>query len=134
MEILTLIHDIPTFCVTAESFPNEINKAFERLIEKLPTEQGRTFFGIAYQEETGNMVYKAAVKEVFPGEANQCGCEAFMIRKGQYIAETVRNWKADVTSIGKTFQKLGDSHPNATFPCVEWYKGDDVLCMVRIEQ
>ncbi|MBX2970451.1 MAG: transcriptional regulator [Cyclobacteriaceae bacterium] len=133
MKILTLVHDIPTFCVTAESFPNEINKAFERLIEKLPTEQGRIFFGIAFQEATGSMVYKAAVKEDFPGEANRCCCEIFMIRKGDYITETVKNWKTDITSIGKTFQKLGESHPNATFPCVEWYKGNDVLCMVRLE-
>lgn len=133
MKILTLVQDIPTFCVTAESFPNEIHKAFERLIKKLPTEHGRMFFGIAFQEETGNMVYKAAVKEDFPGEANQCGCETFMIRKGYYITETVKNWKTDITSIGKTFQKLGESHPNATFPCVEWYKGNDVLCMVRLE-
>ncbi len=133
MKILHLDHDIPTFCVTAESFPHEINKAFGRLIEKLPTEKGRTFFGIAFQADSGGMIYKAAVQEDYPGEARHAGCEVFTIKKGTYIMETVKNWKSDVTRIGKTFQKLGNARPDTTFPCVEWYQGADVICMVRIE-
>jgi hypothetical protein len=133
MKILHLDHDIPTFCVTAESFPHEINKAFGRLIEKLPSEKGRTFFGIAFQSDAGGMIYKAAVQENYPGEARHIGCEVYTIKKGAYIVETVKNWKSDITSIGKTFQKLGDARPDTTFPCVEWYNGADVICMVRIE-
>jgi len=122
------------FCVTAKSFPYEIKQAFGSLINLLPSIENRTFFGIAYQNEQGEMIYKAAVLESFDGEAEKIGCEKFTIERGEYLSETLKNWKKDESLIGLTFKKFADSKYNATFPCVEWYQGDDVMCMVRLEK
>ena len=121
------------FCVTAKSFPYEIKQAFGRLISMLSSIEDRTFFGIAYQNKMGDMIYKAAVLESYDGEGEKLGCEKFTIEKGEYLVETLKDWKRDESLIGLTFRKFSESKYNATFPCVEWYKGDDVMCMVKID-
>ena len=122
------------FCVTAKSFPYEIKQAFGTLINLLPTIEGRTFFGIAYQNNEGEMIYKAGVLELFDGEGDDLGCENFTIPKGEYVTETLRNWKTDETMIGMTFKKLAHAAYDTMFPCVEWYNGADVMCMVRLDK
>ena len=122
------------FCVTAKSFPYDIKGAFGSLISKLPSIEDRTFFGVSYQTMSGEMIYKAAVLESFNGESEQYACESFTIQKGEYITETLKNWRQDEESIGTTFKKLADARPDTTFPCVEWYQGQDVMCMVRIDK
>ena len=122
------------FCVTAKSFPYGIKQAFGSLISLLPSVEDRIFFGISYQSTEGEMIYKAAVLQSFEGEAEKLGCEKFTIEKGEYLTETLKDWKKDESMIGLTFRKLADSKYNTTFPCVEWYKGDDVMCMVKLEQ
>lgn len=119
-------------CVTAKSFPYEIKQAFGSLINRLSGLEGRTFFGVSYQDKEGAMIYKAAVLEAFEGEAEQLGCEKFTIEKGDYLTETLKDWKKDEAMIGLTFRKFSDSTYHATFPCVEWYQGDDVMCMVKL--
>ncbi|HEV8513305.1 MAG TPA: hypothetical protein VGQ59_08510 [Cyclobacteriaceae bacterium] len=133
MEIYTLKNNIEIFCVTARSFPYEIKQAFAALINLLPTVEGRTFFGIAFEDKNGDMIYKAAVLESFGGEAEKLGCEKFIIEKGDYLTETLKDWKKDESLIGLTFKKFSESKYNATFPCVEWYQGNDVMCMVKLE-
>jgi hypothetical protein len=73
------------------------------------------------------------VLESFEGEAEQYQCDTFIIKKGEYLVETLKNWKKNEASIGITFKKMADSRKDTIFPCVEWYQGDDVMCMVRIE-
>ena len=132
MKIFTIEKEMNIFCVRAKSFPYEIKQAFSTLVSLLPTPEGRTFFGIAYQDEEGMMVYKAAVLESFKGEAEKLGCEKFRIEKGDYLTETLRNWKKDETMIGTTFKKISESNYPTTFPCVEWYRGNNVMCMVKL--
>jgi hypothetical protein len=134
MEIYNLEEDMKIFCVAAKSFPYEIKQAFGTLINMLPTIEDRTFFGIAYQNNEGEMIYKAAVLELFDGEGEELGCEHFTIRKGEYLSERLKNWKTDEGMIGMTFRKLANSNYDTTFPCVEWYQGADVTCMVRLEK
>jgi hypothetical protein len=133
MEIYRLKKDMKIFCVTAKSFPYEIKRAFGTLIDKLPSVEGRTFFGVSYQDGGGDMIYKAAVLESFEGEGEELGCEPFTIKKGEYLAELLKNWKKDESQIGATFRNFSESSYHATFPCVEWYQGDDVMCMVRLQ-
>lgn len=134
MEIFILKKDMRIFCVTAKFFPYDIKEAFGSLINMLPSIENRTFFGISYQTNSGEMIYKAAVLESFNGESKSYNCEPFTIPKGEYIVETLKDWRKDEASIGITFKKLADSRLDTTFPCVEWYKGHDVMCMVRIDQ
>ena len=122
------------FCVTAKSFPYDIKGAFGSLINKLPSIEGRTFFGVSCQTRKGEMIYKAAVLEMFDGETERYDCEPFTIRKGSYISETIKKWRQDETSIGTTFKRLANARRDTTFPCIEWYQGEDVVCMVRIDE
>ncbi len=134
MEVYKLKQDMKVFCVRAKSFPNDIGKAFGALINLLPTLEGRTFFGISYQDKNHDMIYNAAVLESFEGEADKYGCESFIIKKGEYLSEMLKGWKKNEASIGITFSKMANVRTDTVFPCVEWYQGDDVLCMVRIEE
>jgi hypothetical protein len=132
MEEYYLKGDMKVVCVQAKSFPNDIKKAFSQLISLLPTIEGRTFFGVSYQARNRDMIYNAAVLEAFDGEAMRYGCEVYVIKKGKYLAETLKDWKKREGSIGATFKKMAEARVDTTFPCIEWYKGDDVVCMVKI--
>ncbi len=132
MKIFELEENIPLFCITASSFPQGIPEAFQQLIQKLPTQTDKTFFGIAYPGDSGVMIYKAAVRESFSGEADQYGCESLILQKGSYLTETVRDWKNNTVSIHEVFSQLGAAGKNVEPPIVEWYQGADVLCMLRL--
>ncbi len=133
MEVFELENDMKMFCVTARSFPHDIKAAFDELVRLIKGTDGRTFFGISYQKESGSIIYKAAVLETYEGEGESLGCEPYILENGEYITETITDWMKDVSSIGTTFRRLVDSQPDTTFPCVEWYNGHDVMCMVKLE-
>ena len=133
MEVLKLEKDINVFGLRAKAFPNDIGKSFGTLISLLPGIEERTFFGISFQDENHDMTYYASVMESFSGEGSVYGCDVYTIRKGEYLTELLEDWKKDVASIGITFQKLAHVRTDTVFPCVEWYQGDNVLCMVRID-
>jgi hypothetical protein len=132
MEVYRVKKDMRIFCVKAESFPNDIKKAFAVLISLLPSTNGRTFFGVSYQSGSNEMIYHAGVLELFAGEGSLYGCTTLVIKEGEYLVESLKDWKKDESSIGQAFRKLADFRNDTTFPCVEWYNGDDVMCMVKI--
>lgn len=134
MEVFELKKDMKVFCIRAKSFPNDIGQTFGTLIQLLPTIEGRTFFGVSYQDKNRDMIYNAAVLESFEGEGKIYGCETFTIKKGEYLTEMLKGWKKNEASIGITFKKMSEARTDTVFPCVEWYQGDDVLCMVRIDR
>jgi hypothetical protein len=134
MGIFELETDMKVLCVRAESFPNHIGQAFNTLITLLPSVETRTFFGIAYQGKNNEMIYNAAVLEAYEGEGAHYGCETFTIQKGEYLSEMLKSWKKNEGSIGRTFRKMSELRHDTVFPCVEWYRGEDVLCMVRIDK
>jgi predicted transcriptional regulator YdeE len=136
MEHYTLEEDVRTLCVGAKSFPEGIMGAFITLEEILPDISGRTFYGISYQNKQGDIIYKAAVAELFDGEAEKHGCERFIISKGDYLTETIIDWRKKIEAIGDAFENLL-AHPAMAdgFPCVEWYKSEkEVMCMVKMDE
>ena len=133
MGIYELEKDMNVFCVRAKSFPNDIGQAFGTLIKLLPSIEERIFFGISYEGKNHEMIYNAAVLETFAGEGATYACETYTIKKGEYLAEMLKGWKKDEKSIGLTFKKMSEVRTDTVFPCVEWYQGEDVLCMVRID-
>lgn len=133
MEIFHLDHEINLFCVTAFSFPAGITHAFEALKKQLPDAGDRVYFGISYPDK-GAIVYKAAVMEKEPGEAEKCGCERYTLPKGEYVSRVLKNWEKNIPMIGNVFQELIHSRPDLVAPCIEWYRGNDVWCLVRIEK
>ena len=135
MELIHIENDVKLFCVTSESFPDGILRAFEALENKLPTKEGRVFYGISQPDIKGSIVYKAAVAESFDNEGRAAGCEPFILEKGTYVSETITGFMSDPGRIGLTFQKLlKDPRRSDTYPCIEWYINEtDVVCMIQLK-
>jgi hypothetical protein len=133
MKVYRQFEDVKLRCVRASTFPPDIRGAFGKLIALLPGFEGRVFFGISYQSEKGEIIYQAAVLDPGMEKRNWPGCEEFILEKGDYLVEMVRNWREDSSSIGTAFRKLTQTEAVIRFPCVEWYRDNDVLCMVRLE-
>jgi len=133
MEKYELVKDINVFYMPANSFPDGIKTAFEKLESIVPSEDNRTVFALSWPDKTGKIMYKAAFEERYPGEGKKYGLNSLVIKKGSYISELVNSFASNISQIGQTFQRLlkhPDIDPNGF--CVEWYKGPDVLCMVRL--
>lgn len=132
MEIFKLDSDLNLICVTAASFPHEIGLAFNSLLGKLKSSVGREFFGISYLDEKGGIIYKAAALETYPGEGIDLGLEKFTVQKGCYVMERIEHWRKDKDSIGAAFREMVNRFPDTNFPCVEWYQGEEVRCLVKL--
>ena len=126
--------DIKTFYVTATSFPDGVLKAHQALHALLPTTENRRFFGISFPGKAGNIIYKAAVEENYPGEAEQLNCETFIIRKGVYLSKTIKDFMKDLSNVGKTFQQLlQNTALDKTGYCLEIYPNEkDIICLVKL--
>ncbi|MGG9961203.1 hypothetical protein [Ferruginibacter sp. SUN106] len=134
MEKYFITNNIKTFYVTATSFPGGVLKAHQALHALLPTIENRKFFGISFPGKAGNIIYKAAVKENYTGEAEQLNCETFIIGKGTYCSETIKDFMKDVSVVGKIFQQLLQ-HPDLDINgyCLEIYPNEkDIICLVKL--
>ncbi len=93
------------------------------------------FYGIS-RPERGTIEYKAAVEELYQGEAEKLQCETMILKKGKYISLTISDYAKDMQSFGRAFSELL-TNP-AIDPegyCVEWYFNDkDVKCMIRLKE
>ena len=135
MEKYELAKDIMVMYVPAESFPEGIQPAFDKLHSRLPSKDDRTLFGISWPAKSGKIMYKAAAEEKYSGEGKKYEMETFTITKGTYISELLKDYKKDPSQIGDTFRQLLQ-HPelDTNSYCLEWYKGnDDVLCLVKLD-
>jgi hypothetical protein len=133
MEKFELNEDIKVLCAQASSFPAGIQTAFQELEKKLPDLAQRQVFGISYGDGKGNIIYKAAASMLQDDEASQ-GFEPFTIKKGIYISELIQDFMKNIPQIGITFQRML-KHPalDTGSYCLEWYKGKDVLCLVKLD-
>lgn len=135
MESYNLSKDMKLLCLEATSFPTGIEAAFKDLETRIGGRDGRTFFGISRGSKTG-ILYKAAVLESSEGEGEKLGLETYIVKKGEYVTETIFDWMQNTSKIGEAFQALL-AHPQLDMNsyCVEWYKGEnEVLCMVRLDK
>lgn len=135
MEPYTLAKDIEVFYVQAASFPEGITPAFQQLAALLPAVEGRRLYGISRPENNQGIVYRAAVAAAFPGEGGQYGCESFIIRKGVYISEVLKNYEEDIAEVSRTFDRLlAQPELDPQGYCLEEYiNGTDVRCMVPLK-
>ena len=135
MELNRIENDLKLFCVTSKSFPDGIMDAFDALTRKLPTKDGRIFYGISQPDKEGLIVYKAAVQESYENEGSDAGCETFILEKGEYVTKTISDWMNNIPLIGEAFQELlNDPRRSDTYPCIEWYKSaSDVVCMIKLK-
>jgi len=136
MEEYILNEDIKVMCITAESFPNGVLAAHQKLHGLFPLDKQRRYFGISRPNEKREIIYKAAVEEITDGEAEKFGIETFTIKKGPFISELVPDFMKDVSQIGKTFEKLlNQSNIDPNGYCLEMYINEtDVRLMVGIKK
>ncbi len=134
MEIYKIEKDITLMYVEAASFPDGIEEAFKKLEALLPKQENRNFFGISYMGENNNIIYKAAAEESYPGESEKYHLNSFTVRNGNYISETITNWRNNVSLIGSTFQKmLQQQNIKPDGYCLEIYINEtDVQCLVPL--
>jgi hypothetical protein len=134
MEKFFLEQDIRVLYVQASSFPEGISEAHNQLHRKLVSDSRREFYGISFPISLGKLVYKAAVKEQYDGEAEKLGCEIFIIKNGQYICKNVTDYPNNLAKIGETFRELlQEPSIDPQGCCVEMYLNDrDVRCMIRL--
>ncbi len=131
MEKITLNESIPVVCVTATSFPDGIMEAYEKLYRKVKNHTGRTTYGIS-TFSNGNLIYKAAFSHMDDDDISEMSLESDVISKGEYIAETIKNFEKHRDKFQPTFKKLGDSKYKTGMPGIEWYQGNNVKCMLPI--
>jgi uncharacterized protein YndB with AHSA1/START domain len=133
MDSFILGEDIPTLSITAESFPDGIVAAHEKLRQIFPDTERRRFFGVSRPDHTGKIIYKAAAEELETGEAEKLGLERFTIKRGAYNTYYIIDYPNKPDAIAQSFQLLlGQAEADPDGYCLEWYIGErDVKCMVR---
>ena len=140
MENFKLAQDIQLFCVKAESFPDGIQAAHEKLASISKPGNNRNHFGVSYLYDD-EILYMAAGEIAEGMEEIPAGCEMYILKKGNYISIYISDFAKDTSQIGKAFKKLLDDpgiDPNGC--CVECYspEGSDlttangIRCMVRL--
>jgi hypothetical protein len=135
MEIITVNTDIKVFYITAKSFPEGILEAHQTLHKLVPFSPDRRYFGIS-RPESYSIIYRAATEETYPGEAEKLKLDTLILKKGNYISETLKDYQKDVSAITRTFDELL-KHPGIDPEgyCVEWYTSmNDMICMVRLKE
>ena len=132
MKTVNLPNDITIFGTQVKTFPLGIGDAFDKLVKMIPGGFNRSYYGISYMEN-GKMVYYAAAEELNPGEAEKYSCKRMTIEKGEYLAETLHDWRSKTDQVKDVFEQLvADKRTDKTKPAVEWYKDEsEMLCMVR---
>lgn len=136
MEAYSIEKDITTICLTADSFPEDVEAAHTKLHSLLPSLEQRTAYGISWSDGKGGIIYKAALSRLREDEAETDGLETFVIRKGEYMSELLLNYREDMNRVNSTFQKLlalPELDPEGY--CLELYLNDkDMRCMVPIKK
>lgn len=134
MGIHTFNNDIQVMYVKADSFPNGVLAAHQKLHSNIPFSTDRKYFGISRPENGAGIQYKAGAEVLAPGEPEQYAFDTLVLPKGNYISVTINDYMKDIPAIGKTFQQL-IAQPNIDPQgyCIEWYiSNKDVICMVRV--
>jgi len=137
MDKFNLKGDIKVFYVTANSFPQGISEAIDKLLSLFDFSKDRKIFGLSRPENNSGIVYRAAAEEMYDGETEKLNCETLVIPKGNYVAINVTDFRKDIMSIDRVFQKLlKEPNLDPQGYCVEWYATDreSVTCMIRLDE
>jgi len=97
--------DIVVFYIAAESFPEGITAAFDKLEATITDLSDRHIYGIT--ECTGDkLAYMACAKAHFNNEGIQYGLPTYIIPKGKYWYYTLDNWRENLQEIPKLFARF----------------------------
>src|SRR5688572_14390268 len=91
MKEFELNDDIKLLLVKAKTFPDGVVPAYQELERAIVNPKGRAFFGISRGDKTG-IVYWAGVRPL-GDEEKRLRLEAFTVKRGTYVSETVSDWR-----------------------------------------
>src|SRR5215831_21002546 len=106
MEKYHLKEDVKILCLPVLDFPAGINEAFVSLATEFPAAGDRTYYGISWMDDTGNIVYKAAAQETARDKDKSINYESFALPKGTYFTETLKDWRKNLQCIKDIFEKM----------------------------
>lgn len=140
MENYKLQNDIKLFCIKANSFPDGITTAHNKLVSITKADGKHNYYGISYLYDD-KILYLAGTQIEGKDEQIPPDCETFTLKKGNYISVFISDFAKDISLIEKAFNKLTDDpriDPNGC--CAECYfpegcdlsTAKDVRCMVRL--
>ncbi len=134
MEVYILSEDIDVICVPAQSFPDGVKAAHEKLHSMIPFTTERRYFGISWGSEKGAIHYQAAAEILSPDDANLKDTVPFTIWKGKYMSIVIEDFMKDIPAIGRAFEELLSLDMiDPEGYCLEWYiSNKDVRCMVPL--
>jgi len=131
--IVDIPQDFTVFGHQVMSFPNGIAEAFDSIVDRVPDGFARSFYGLSKMDGS-RVVYLATAIEQTTGEGRRLGYDTHVIKKGKYVAVTIKNWRSNVNLIQTIFESLMNIpglDPNHW--AVEWYKNDNEMdCMLRM--
>jgi hypothetical protein len=98
MENYYLNQDLTVYGFPAETFPIGIGEAFDKLINLLPPDATRPYYGISACMSTG-IVYQAAALIKPEEKPEQYKLKPYILEQGNYLAETVLDWRTKTQAI-----------------------------------
>lgn len=134
-ELIYFEHDITTVCVTAETFPEGVGAAHQKLHRMVAYSPERKYFGISYCLVKEQIIYHAATEIAPEDDADNPEFDVFFIKKGAYLSVLISNFMNDLPGIGCRFRELlADPRVDSDGYCLEWYLNkEDMRCMVRLK-
>lgn len=135
MNTMIIEHDMHAFGWKVDDFPQGIGPAFDLLYNKVGKDSKRSCFGLSRLDNNGAILYYAALEEKAPGEAAKYHCERFVIPRGEYLAQPLKNWRTQLPAIKEIFgEMMKDSRFDTSAYCIEWYQNDtDLLCLLQLD-
>lgn len=125
--------DILLLAVTADSFPEGVRDAYDKLGSKVPDIGKRRLLGVS-EQKNGKLVYKACTNQMAADEAGKFNTETYTVPAGNYLFLTLSDWQTNMELFNEYFEKLL-AHPDAMKDSigVEYYMNSnkDVMLMVR---
>lgn len=133
MELYQQTEAIKLIGTLVKTFPMGIKEAFDQLYETFGG--NRAYYGVSWMDDKGGIIYYAMAPALSDTEEQLTGYEKFTIPKGNYRAETVKDWMSKTDSIKDVFHRLTVGiKPNENHPCIEWYQSDEEMhCMVKVD-
>jgi hypothetical protein len=140
MELFRLEKDIKLFCIKADSFPDGIKTAHQKLVSITASYGKCNYFGVSYLFDN-EILYMAAAELKNDDEPIPAGCETYTLNKGNYISIYIPDFSTDISQIDKAFKiLLADPRIDENGCCAECYlpegtdgtNAKDIRCMVRL--
>jgi len=133
MKILKFNYNFKAFYIDVKSFPDEIGSTFQELFKYFPNDDGRKIMGIS-KYENGKFSYKVAAEILHNDELSIHKLPILEIENGSYVYIEIKNFISNIDLISEAFTNLiSNTNIDPNGYCIELYKDNDVLCLVKLE-